>query len=144
MRVKITRTVDETELPGETRRILDQIKNKIMYVLPDNMAQIARTSLSSQGEEYFQTIDLIDQFRQQLAVIDENLQEIYNIMQGHKNALMPPQQEVKPEHPPDLPQTDEKERDAEWAANEQAEYEKFMSQVMDAEDGHEPAEDEEG
>lgn len=134
MRVKITKTVDETELPGETRRIIDQIKNKIMYVLPDNMAQITRASLSNQGEEYFQTIDLIDQFRQQLAAIDQNLQEVHNVMLGYKNALMPPQ----PEQPA------EQERDAEWAANEQAEYEKFMSQVMDAEDGHEPTENEEG
>jgi len=134
MRVKITRTVDETELPGETRRILDQIKNKIMYTLPDNMAQITRTSLSNKGEEYFQTIDLIDQFRQQLAAIDQNLQEVYNVMLGYKNALMPPQSEVSAEE----------ERNAEWAANEQAEYEKFMSRVMDAEGSNEPAENEEG
>jgi len=134
MRIKITKTVDMNDLAGETRRMLDQVKNKIMYGLPDQMSQIVRTSLSNQGEEYFQTIDLIDQFRQQLAAIDENLQEVHNIMQGHKDALMPPQ----PEQPA------EQERDAEWAANEQAEYEKFMSQVMDAEDGHEPAEDEEG
>ena len=134
MRVKITKTVDTNDLAGETRRMLDQVKNKIVYGLPDQMSQIVRTSLSNQGEEYFLTIDLIDQFRQQLAAIDENLQEVHNIMQGYKDALMPPQP----------PQPAEQERDAEWAANEQAEYEKFMSQVMDAEDGHEPAEDEEG
>ena len=134
MRIKVTKTVDMNDLAGETRRMLDQIKNKIMYGLPDQMSQIVRTSLSNQGEEYFLTIDLIDQFRQQLAAVDENLQEVHNIMLGHKTALMPPQ----PEQPA------EQERDAEWAANEQAEYEKFMSQVMDAEDGHEPAEDEEG
>ena len=134
MRIKITKTVDMNDLAGETRRMVDQVKNKIMYGLPDQMSQIVRTSLSNQGEEYFQTIDLIDQFRQQLAAIDENLQEVHNIMQGYKDALMPP----KPE------QSAEQERDAEWAANEQAEYEKFMSQVMDAEEGHESAEDEEG
>ena len=134
MRIKITKTVDMNDLAGETRRMLDQVKNKIMYGLPDQMSQIVRTSLSNQGEEYFQTIDLIDQFRQQLAAIDENLQEVHNIMRGYKDALMPPQPE----------QSAEQERDAEWAANEQAEYEKFMSQVMDAEEGHESAEDEEG
>jgi hypothetical protein len=128
MRVKITKTVDESELPVETRRIIDQVKNKIVYGLPDQISQIVRASLSNQGEEYFQTIDLIDQFRQNLAAIDENLQEIHNIMLGHKTALMPPEQEPS----------------AEWVANEEAEYEKFMSQVMDAEDGHESAEDEEG
>jgi hypothetical protein len=134
MRIKITKTLDATDLAGETRRILDQIKNRVMYGLPDQMSQIVRTSLSSQGEEYFLTIDLIDHFRQQLAAVDENLQEVYNIMKGHKNAIMPPEPEQSPEQ----------ERDAEWAANEQAEYEKFMSQTMDAEDGHEPVEDEEG
>ena len=128
MRIKITKTVDMNDLAGETRRVLDQVKNKVMYGLPDQMSQLVRTSLSNQGEEYFLTIDLIDQFRQQLAAIDENLQEVHNIMQGHKDALMPP----------------EPERNEEWAENEQAEYEKFMSQVMGAEDGHEPEENEEG
>jgi hypothetical protein len=134
MRVKITKTVDTNDLAGETRRMLDQVKNKIVYGLPDQMSQIVRTSLSNQGEEYFLTIDLIDQFRQQLAAIDENLQEVHNIMQGYKDALMPPQ----PEQPA------EQERDAEWAANEQAEYEKFMSRVTDVGENNEPAENEEG
>ena len=130
MRVKITKTVDMSQLVGETRKTLDQVKNRIMYDLPDQLSQIVRTSLSNQGEEYFQTIDLIDQFRQQLAAIDENLQEIHNIMLGHKAALMPPE----PEHPP------EQEPSAEWLSSEEAEYEKFMSQVAGSEEGF----DEEG
>ena len=134
MRIKITKTVDINDLAGETRRVLDQVKNKVMYGLPDRMSQIVRASLSNQGEEYFLTIDLIDQFRQHLAAIDENLQEVHNIMQGHKTALMPPEPEQSPEE----------EVSEEWLSNEEARYEKFMSQVMDAEDGHEPAEDEEG
>ena len=134
MRIKITKTVDINDLAGETRRVLDQVKNKVMYGLPDRMSQIVRASLSNQGEEYFLTIDLIDQFRQHLAAIDENLQEVHNIMQGHKTALMPPEPEQSPEE----------EVSEEGLSNEEARYEKFMSQVMDAEDGHEPAEDEEG
>ena len=134
MRVKITKTVDESELPAETRRIIDQVKNKIVYGLPDQISQIVRASLSNQGEEYFQAIDLIDQFRQNLAGIDESLQEVHNIMQGHRDALMRSQSEQPPEE----------EVSEEWLANEEAEYEKFMSQVMGAEDGHESVEDEEG
>ena len=134
MRVKITKTVDVDDLAGETRRILDQIKNRVMYSIPDQMSQLVRTSLSNRGEEYFLTIDLIDNFRQHLAALDENLQEVHNIMKGHKNALMPPQPEQQPEE----------EHSEEWLAKEEAEYEKFMSQVMDAEDGHEPEENEEG
>ena len=126
MRVKITKTVDMNDLAGETRRMLDQVKNKIMYGLPDQMSQIVRASLSNQGEEYFLTIDLIDDFRQQLAGIDENLQEVHNIILGYKNALIPPEAE--------------EQRDEEWLANEEAEYEKFMSQVEGAEEGF----DEEG
>ncbi len=134
MRVKITKTVDMSELVRETRRMLDQARSRILYDLPDQVSQIVRASLSNQGEEYFQSIDLIDQFRQQLAAIDENLQEIHNIMLGHKTALMPPEPEQSPEQG----------SSAEWVANEEAEYEKFMSQVMGAEDGHESDEDEEG
>lgn len=124
MRIKITKTVHMNDLAGETRRMLDQVKNKIMYGLPDQVSQIVKTSLSNQGEEYFLTIDLIEQFRQQLAAVDENLQEVHNIMQGHREALLPPEQEPS----------------AEWVANEQAEYEKFMSQTQGSEEGF----DEEG
>lgn len=124
MRIKITKTVHMNDLAGETRRMLDQVKNKIMYGLPDQVSQIVKTSLSNQGEEYFLTIDLIEQFRQQLAAVDENLQEVHNIMQGHREALLPPEQEPS----------------AEWVANEQAEYEKFMSQAQGSEEGF----DEEG
>ena len=124
MRVKITKTVYANDIPAETRRMLDTAKNRIMYGLPDQMAEIVRMSLSSQGEEYFQTIPLIENFRKELAALDESLQETQNIIQGYKDALMPP-----------VPQHDE-----EWLENEQAEYEKFMAQVADSEEGF----DEEG
>ncbi len=124
MRVKITKTVYANDIPAETRRMLDTAKNRIMYGLPDQMAEIVRMSLSSQGEEYFQTIRLIENFRKELAALDESLQETQNIIQGYKDALMPP----APQH------------DEEWQENEQAEYEKFMAQVADSEEGF----DEEG
>ncbi len=124
MRVKITKTVYANDIPAETRRMLDTAKNRIMYGLPDQMAEIVRMSLSSQGEEYFQTIRLIENFRKELAALDESLQETQNIIQGYKDALMPP----APQH------------DEEWLENEQAEYEKFMAQVADSEEGF----DEEG
>ena len=129
MRVKITKTVDMNDLAGETRRMLDQIKNKIMYGLPDQMSEIVKVSLSNQGQEYFSTIDLIDNLRQQLADIDENLQEVHNIILGYRNAVLPPETSE-----------DEQGRDEEWLANEEAEYEKFMSQVAGSEEGF----DEEG
>ena len=130
MRIKITKTLNMNDLAGETRRMLDQVKNNIMYSMPDQMAQIVRASLSNQGEEYFLAIDMIDSFRQNLAAIDENLQEVQNIMQGYKDALMPPEPEAGKQE----------EHNAEWAANEEAEYEKFMSQVAGSEEGF----DEEG
>ena len=130
MRIKITKTLNMNDLAGETRRMLDQVKNNIMYSMPDQMAQIVRASLSNQGEEYFLAIDMIDSFRQNLAAIDENLQEVQNIMQGYKDALMPPEPEAEKQE----------EHNAEWAANEEAEYEKFMSQVAGSEEGF----DEEG
>ena len=123
MRIKVTKTLNMNDLAGETRRMLDQIKNNIMYGMPDQMSQIVRASLSNQGEEYFQAINMIDEFRQHLAAIDENLQEVQNIMQGYKNALMPPKPEAQ------------EQDNAEWAANEQAEYEKFMAQVQGSEEG---------
>ena len=111
MRVKITKTVHVDDLASEVRKMLDQVKNRIVYGLPDQMSQIARASLSNHGEEYFQSLDLIDRFRQNLAAIDQDLQEVHNIMQGHRNALMPPETESDPE------------------------YEKLMSQTQDSEEG---------
>tara|TARA_Y100000114_G_scaffold135151_1_gene135823 strand:- start:266 stop:652 length:387 start_codon:yes stop_codon:yes gene_type:complete len=128
MRVKITKTLHANDIPGETRRMLDGVKNKIMYGMPDQMAEIIRMSLSNQGHEYFQVIELIEMFRKELAALDENLQETQNIIQGYKDAVMPPEQ------------TSEDEHDEEWLENEQAEYEKFMSQVAGSEEGF----DEEG
>lgn len=127
MKVKITKTIDMANLPGETRRMLDQAKNELMYGLPDQMSSIVRASLSSQGQEFFQTIDLIDQFRQNLAAFDDNLQEIQNVLTGYKNAVMP-----------EPPQPTEQEIDQ--AAAEQAEYEKRMARTADVEEGF----DEEG
>lgn len=122
MKVKITKTIDMANLPGETRRMLDQAKNELMYGLPDQMSSIVRASLSSQGQEFFQTIDLIDQFRQNLAAFDDNLQEIQNVLTGYKNAVMP-----------EPPQPTEQEIDQ--AAAEQAEYEKRMARTADVEEG---------
>ena len=127
MKVKITKTIDVSSLPGEIRRMLDQAKNELMYGLPDQMSSIIRTSLSSQAPEFFHTIDLLDQFRQNLAAFDENLQEIQNVLTGYKSAVMP-----------DSPEPTEEELDQ--AVLEQAEYEKRMARAADAEEGF----DEEG
>ena len=128
MRVKITKTVHINDLAGETRRIIDGIKNKIMYGLPDQMAEIVKMSLSNSGDEYFQCIHMIEEFRKELVALEEHMQEVQNIIQGYKDAVLPPQ-EVPPEQP-----------EEEWLANEEAEYEKFMSQVAGSEEGF----DEEG
>ena len=53
MRVKITKTVHANDIPAETRRMLDGAKNRIMYGLPDQMAEIVRMSLSSQVRSIF-------------------------------------------------------------------------------------------
>lgn len=124
MRVKISKTISMDDLPGEARRILDIIKNRVVYNFADSMSGIIRSSLSTDAAEYFQTIELIETFRSELASLDENLQEVLNMLQGHKNTLYPPE---KPE-----PKVD---HDAEWLAKEEAEYEKFMSQVEGAEEG---------
>ena len=40
MRVKITKTLHANDIPGETRRMLDGVKNKIIYTMPDRMSEI--------------------------------------------------------------------------------------------------------
>lgn len=127
MKVKITKTIDASNLPGEMRRMLDHAKNELMYGLPDQMSSVVRASLSTQAQEFFQTIDLLDQFRQNLATFDENLQEIQNVLIGYRDSIMP-----------ESPQPTEQEIDQ--AEMEQAEYEKRMARTADVEEGY----DEEG
>ena len=121
MRVKITKTIPVDDLPPEVRRMVDSVKNRIMYSLSDSIGKITRSSLATSADEYFQTIDLIDSFRQELSALDENLQEITNILTGHKNALFPPEQ------PPE-------EHEEEWPHDENAEWEKRESRYMDVDD----------
>jgi|TARA_R110000824_G_scaffold83376_1_gene208815 hypothetical protein len=93
MKVKISKTIDIGQIPTETRRMLDQAKNRLVYGLPESMNQVAFYSLSSRGEDFFQTIAKIDLFRQELSTLDESMQEIQNILVGYKQVLMP-----EPEH----------------------------------------------
>lgn len=171
MRVKITKTIDISDIATETRKMLDLIKNRISYRLPDKMSKITRVSLSNQGEEYFHAIDLIGELREELAAIDQGLDEITNIMDGHKSALLAETNDVPDEAQADPPMEVDEETAArrkqqeqdflekynqavrnnaefleshgydvdvnseEWLADEQAEYEKLMSRVRDAEEG---------
>ena len=141
MQVKITKTIDINEIPGETRRMIDKIKNRIVYGLPDVARQIVRANASTQAEEYFQAIEFIDVLRDSLKSIDEDLQEVQNIITGHKNAIMPKEEvEVSPPTQEEPEVQEEEQVTQEWLDNREAEYEKLMSQIGDL-DG---VEDEEG
>jgi hypothetical protein len=127
MKVKIAKTVDMNQIPNEVRRMLDQIKNNLSYGLPEGMNRVTMYSLSSKGEEFFQTIEMIDSLREQLSGFDESLQEVQNILAGYKEAVMPPSPE-------------EEEYDEEWLAQEEAKTEKRQAYAYDADE----VEDEEG
>ena len=129
MRVKITKSVHLNDIAGETRRMIDDIKNRLMYRMPDEMSKIVRASLSNIGAEYFLTIDLIDNFRKELALLDENLLEAQSIIQGYRDAIMPPSDDSEDELV-----------DEESLENEVAEHEKKMSREDRADEGF----DEEG
>jgi len=119
MKVKISKTIDMEQIPGEARRMLDQAKNDLMYGLPDQMGQVVRSSLSSNGQEFFSTIEMLDAFRRNLAVFDENLQEIQSVLTGYRDTVMPPAEK----------ETTEEEPDPEWLEREEAEYERMMAQA---------------
>ena len=131
MKVKITKTINIHQIPTEARKMLDQAKSNLLHRLPEGMNQIIMHSLSSEGEVFFKTIDIIDSFRQELAGFDQSLQEVENILIGYKDAVMPKQEE-------------ESVFDQEWLENEEAETEKRQAQQMDVEDDdHEQGEEHE-
>ena len=119
MKIKITKTIDDNQIPAEVRRMVDQYKNTLMYTMPDQMSAIVRASLSTDGAEFFSAIDLITSFRKELASLDDNLNELQSVLVGYKDALMPP------------PPEEIEEENLEWlrSENEQAEYEKLMSRT---------------
>jgi hypothetical protein len=120
MKVKITKTIDMHQIPTEARKMLDQAKNNLAYGLPEKMNQAVMYSLSSRGEQFFLTIDVIDNFRKDLASLDESLQEVQNILVGYKEALI----------------SENTEQDTEQKAyDEQGQYEKEMSRIDRAEEG---------
>jgi cobalamin biosynthesis protein CbiD len=166
MRAKITKTVDIGDVPSESRKMIDQSKNILMYYMPEKMSEIVRYSLSSNAEEFFHATELIRLFRQLIKNYDENLQEIEHIMDGYKEYIykQAEQEQVKQQEASEYSEEQKiqtanasikrQEEDQQMmdkidsflseAAIDEAQYEKFMSQVMGAEDGHESAEDEEG
>lgn len=89
MKIKITKTVDDTQIPAEVRRMLDQCKNRLLYTLPDQMSSVVRASLSVEAAEFFSAIDMLTSFRQELASIDESLAEAQNVLVGYRDVLMP-------------------------------------------------------
>ena len=127
MKVKITKTINDNQIPAESRRMLDQCKNTLVYTMPEQMSAIIRAILSSDGAEFFTTIDLLDNFRQDLASLDENLNEVQNVLTGYKDILMPADPTVE-------------QYDEEWLDREEAETEKREAQQMDVDE----VEDEEG
>ena len=131
MKVKVSRTIDMSQIPTEARRMLDQAKNNLVYGLPERMNQAIMLSLSSQGEIFFQSIDSIDSLRQDLAHLDESLQEVQNILKGYKEAVMPSEDAT----------SDKINQD--WVDSQEAEYEKRLSQIDDIDEESE-VENEEG
>jgi len=88
MKAKIVKTVNIGDVPGESRRMIDIAKNQLMYLMPDKMSEIVKYSLSSNAEEYFHAIALIENFRQELKDFDGTLQEIHNVMSGYKEYVI--------------------------------------------------------
>jgi hypothetical protein len=117
MKIKITKTIDDNQIPAEVRRMLDQYKNTLMYTMPDQMSAIVRASLSTDGTEFFSSIELLASFRQELASLDGNLNELQNVLVGYRNALTPQAPEETEEESP------------ESLERENAEYEKLMSRI---------------
>ena len=88
MKVKITKTIDIGDIPAESRKMLDLTKNSILYSLPNVISEVIRHSLSSDGQEYFHSISLIESLREDLRGIDNQLGEVQEIMQGYKDYLV--------------------------------------------------------
>ena len=130
MKVKITKTIDANQIPAESRKMFDLVKHSLTNAVPEKLNNAARYLYSSKAEEFFYAIEVIDSLRQDLATLDEALQETQNILSGYKQAVFP----TAPEADPDG-------EDPVCEHAEQAEYEKLMSQIDGSDEGEE---DEEG
>ena len=132
MKVKITKTIDANQIPAESRKMFDLVKHNLTNAVPERLNNAARYLYSSKAEEFFYAIEMIDLLRQDLAAIDETLQETQNILSGYKQAVFPTAPEAH---------SDSACGDSACEHTEQAEYEKLMSQMDGSDEGEE---DEEG
>jgi len=96
----------------------------LIYGLPANMNRVTMKSLSSNGEEFFKTIEEIDLFRKELTALDESVQEVQNILKGYKEAVMP---EVK------QPEEEYSEEETVQISDIEEEYEYETDEVEDEE-----------
>jgi chromosome segregation ATPase len=127
MKVKITKTIDAGDVPAECRKMIDLAKNTLVYSLPNVMSEALRFSLSSNGQEFFHTLTLIESLREDLGSLDEQLQEVHGIMQTYRDYLTKVAQEdeareKEKEQSDTANRAEEKQRDDEKIRNEIESY----------------------
>jgi hypothetical protein len=97
MNIKITKTINLNDVPSEIRSMISSAKSELDAGLQEQMLQIVRHSLHNTAEEFFGTIDQVEQLRERLTQFDETLQEISNIMLGYKDIIIPNKKEQQRE-----------------------------------------------
>lgn len=96
MKVKITKTVDIDSVPKEVRNMIDSAKKDLEHSLVQSFSNVVRDCLSNSAEEFFQSLQSMSEFREDLRKFDENLQEVYNVLEGYRDYLTQPSSDHVP------------------------------------------------
>ena len=112
MRVSIAYSVELENVPDEIRKMLDNVNAKQAgtdeYYL--NITDCMR------NKNYSDTIENINQLRQELATVDVGLQDCANILLGYQNTLLQLQTPQEDSTPQEEPSSDFNLPDIDWNA----------------------------
>ncbi len=87
-KVTISKAVSIEDVPAEIRTMVDKVQKELCYTIPDIMKTVQMKVFSNNGDEFFQTVALLDYLRAELSKADASLEECVEILSGYKKIMM--------------------------------------------------------
>jgi len=87
-KVTISKAVALDDVPAEIRTMVDKTQKELCYTIPDIMKTIQMKVFSNSGDDFFQTVALLEYLRVELKKVDTNIEECVGILSGYKEIMM--------------------------------------------------------
>ena len=87
-KVTISKAVAIDDVPAEIRTMVDKVQKELCYTIPDIMKTVQMKVFSNSGDDFFQTVALLEYLRIELKKVDTNVEECVGILSGYKEIMM--------------------------------------------------------